>query len=381
MRLVRAAARAALAVAVVAIFHPVLERTAWRDAYGDYRWHGRSAARLAASGRPETPHPLFPLLVAAAASLRSQPRWRDTAVQVALCAQVVLALLLAARLERAWPGGRVVAAALGASALALALMSSSAVNLGSWSTRNVYAGYVVPNVHHNPTFLLMRPFALAHWLITAQVMTANPRATGYAGIAALALLGVLAALAKPSYALIVLPAVAVLAGIRWARREPFDGRALLLGAALPTLAVLAWQYVVTFGEDAVVEWAPLRVMRGFPGSPFRLALAVLYPAVAAAAFFHAAVRDVRLALAWLGLGFGVGYAYLLTESGARSGHANFLWSAHAGAFLLFVATSLFLLEQAGRAPRRGALRLPLCGAAFALHLIGGVYALAHPRWS
>jgi hypothetical protein len=361
---------------VALVFDPVLHRVANRAEYRDFQKHAEMAERTAAAGRFESPHVLYEALVIAVAALRPRPRWLDTGVHVALAAQLALALVLAAALERALPRTAPAAPAL-AAALALGLMTAGPLTFATWPQRNLYDGYVAVNACHNPTMLLLRPLALAHWLMLAGAFTSRRRSAP--GLAALALLGVASVLAKPSYALALLPALAVVAGGRWWRGRDLDARAVVLGAALPLALALGAQFLLAYDhEKSAIVWAPLEAMRLFPGSPARLLSSLLYPAVATAVCFRAARRSPVLALAWLTFGVGAGYAYLLAETGPRAGHANFLWSAQIGVFLLFVTATLLVLEQASAARRWG--RPLACAAAFLPHLVSGAFFLRHPTW-
>ncbi len=364
-------------MAVALVFDPVLHRNANRAEYRDFQKHAEMAARTADSGRFESPHVLYQAVVIAVAALRPRPRWLDTGIHVALGAQVALALLLAVALERAWPAKTRAAPAI-AAGLALCLMTAGPLTFATWPERNLYDGYVAVNAHHNPTLLLLRPLALAHWLLLACALTTRRLAGG--AVLILAGLGVASVLAKPSYALALLPALAMLAAWWWARRQPVDLRALGLGAVFPLVLALGAQFLLAYDrERSAIVWAPLRVMEAFPGSPARLLSSLLYPAVVTAVYLGAARRSRALILAWLTFAFGAGYAYLLAETGPRASHANLLWSAQIGVFLLFVTATLLVLEQAAPAGRSWR-RLSCCAAAFLPHLVSGAFFLRHPTW-
>jgi hypothetical protein len=265
-------------------------------------------------------------------------------------------------------------------ALTLALLAVTPVNFASWPSHNLYLGYLGVNTYHSPTMYLLRPLAVLLWLrLTGSLAPHGPRATK-GEVAAAAALSVLCVLAKPSYGIALLPALVLAGAWQWARGRRVDLRLILLGFVVPTCAVLAWQFHFAFAAGtAALTWAPLEVMARFPGTPARVALTVVFPAVVYLTHFERARRDPTLNLAWLTFAVGAAYAYLLAEMGKRMGDANLVWSGQISAFVLFVASALFVLRVAGGSGSKPPA-LAACAAAFALHFVCGVYYLLHPSW-
>jgi hypothetical protein len=373
-----------LALAVALLTLPVLRAAGFERPESDFDWHAHSARRTWQHGRLETPHFLFPLLTIAVRRSKIVSNWDDAGVLVALAFQGLLAIVLFREVRRSMPGTTPFAGAA-ALALTLALMIVTPVTFLSWSARNLYVGYLGINTFHNPTTYLLRPLALLLWLhLTASrrdgAESAGAWATG-PEVTAAAVLSVLCALAKPSYAIVLLPALALAGAWRCVRGGRIDVRLFVLGFAVPTMAVLAWQYSFTFGSAAkdTLAWAPLAVMSRFPGTPARVALTVIFPTVVYLTHWRQALRQPSLNLAWLVFAVGVAYAYLLAETGHRTAHGNLIWSGQIAAFILFVTSALFALRNA--ADRGINLRVwAACAAAFALHFVCGVYYLLHPEW-
>ena len=365
---------AVLALAVAALTRPVLQASP----EGDFTWHMRSARRTWQQGHLETPHFLYPLLMIAVRRTKLVD-WDEAAELVAVAFQGLLAVVLMREVRRAMPATTPFAGAA-ALALTLALLAVTPVTFASWPRHNLYFGYLGINTYHNPTMYLLRPLALLLWLrLTRALAPSGPPATK-GEVAAAAALGVLCALAKPSYGIALLPALVLAGAWQWARGRRVDLRLILLGFVVPTCAVLTWQFGFSFaaGTDALA-WAPLEVMARFPGTPARVALTVVFPAVVYLTDFQRARRDPALNLAWLTFAVGVAYAYLLAETGNRIEHANLVWSGQISAFVLFVASALFVLREAGGSESKPPA-LAACAAAFALHFVCGVYFLVHPTW-
>jgi hypothetical protein len=331
---------AVLALAVAALTRPVLQA----GPEGDFTWHMRSARRTWQQGHLETPHFLYPLLTIAVRWTKLVD-WDEAAELVSAAFQELLAVVLMREVRRAMPATTPFAGAA-AVALTLALLAVTPVTFASWPRHSVCFGYLGINTYHNPTMYLLRPLALLLWLpLTRALAPHGPPATR-GEVATAAALGVLCALAKPSYGIALLPALVLAGAWQRARGRRVDLRLILLGFVVPTCAVLTWQFGFSFaaGADALA-WAPLEVMARFPGTPARVALTVVFPAVV---YLTRARRDPALNLAWLTFAVGAAYAYLLAETGNRIEHANLIWSGQISAFL-FVASALFVLRQAGGA--------------------------------
>jgi hypothetical protein len=372
---------AALGLAVAALTLPVLRAAGFEGTVDDFDWHARSARRTWQNGRLETPHFLHDLLTIAVRRSKVVSDWNSAGIVVALAFQALLAIVLLRETRRAMPATTPFAG-MAAVALTLALMVVTPVTFMSWPHRNLYIGYLGINTFHNPTMYVLRPLALLVWLRLAASLSSEGARAPAPQMAAAAVLSVLCVLAKPSYGIVLLPALAVVGAWRWARGRPIDHKLILLGFAVPTVIVLAWQYAFTFasGTRHALAWAPLAVMSRFHGSAARVALAVIFPATVYLTHWRRALKDAALNLAWLVFAIGVAYAYLLAETGDRAGHGNLTWSGQIAAFVLFVTSTLFALRNAGERGGNLPVVASACAAAFALHFVSGVYFLLHPTW-
>ncbi len=242
-------------------------------------------------------------------------------------------------------------------------------------------GYFPPNQWHSPTTLFSKPFALLLLgLAPAVVWPANGTKAGRTRMLASAALVVMSVLVKPNFIMAFLPALGILAVLNWRRA---DWLWLGFGFALPAVAVLEWQYAVTFAlntEGAGVILAPLHVIRlhgpaGLATLGWRLAASVLFP-LAAAACFPSVRADRRVQLGWVTFLVGAAIGYLLAE-GDRAGAGNFLWSGQLAAFVLFAASAVAVLRAAatGRTGVNWLGRFALCGSVFLWHVASGILHL------
>jgi hypothetical protein len=371
--LAAAAVGAALAVVVGGFFSWVMTvGFSTAEPFPDYRFHTGVAMSMAAGAPLAVPHPLYHALVAAGARTGLSPAHAGMAV--AVLAQVALALIAYADLRRVDEGAAVrpalVAAALTVVAPVYALTPGS---------REFYFGYLFPNAVHNPTIVLLRPLALALFLAAAFLLTnADARARQRAAAAALTLA---CALAKPSYLICLLPALAaawLLDGLPRDRRWT----AVALGVIVPGALIVAAQAWFTLTSDRMepttIVLAPLKVVfmhtkRNVPLVAMKLLLSILFPLAVVAAFGREAIRDRALRLAWLAFGAGAFYAYFLAETGPRMIDGNFLWSGQAAAAVLFAASARFALARSSDPAAQG--RLAACGAVLGLHVACGLFYL------
>jgi hypothetical protein len=313
-------------------------------------------------GQSLPPHPLFHACLLAL-----------TGGENYLAAPGVLAFLLAAALGvRAWlTADQLVSAGVNSvfvvTVLCLAL--ALALPLPNWWHGELYIGNVSPNIWHNPTGVFAMPFALATFLIGMRMIEQpSLRLALFTGpFLALSLL------AKPNYLLAFSPylgiglATRVLRAVRSGDLAGRTAVAILLFSFAPPALVLAGQYI-WLRQDTAVIYVPWEVWNQFThrhilgsilvGIAYPLAVVVCYPREVNAA--------PRLIAAWATLAVGMATYALFAERGERLSHANFGWGMIYANHVLFVVSTVFLLQQRGR------IRQFLCFAVLALHALSGV---------
>jgi hypothetical protein len=236
---------------------------------------------------------------------------------------------------------------------------------------SIYLGQIAPNVWHNTTFTLA-------WAPNLLLFLAVTRALGRPVTAgAVALVAALAALslgAKPSFFIVLTPALAV-----WGLLHPGLIRRIAVLWALP-LTMFAAYYVWLLPGDVETAIMPGAVWGLFsPSIPVSIAVSTMGFGVAALAYGRALTADPRIGLAALAVLAGIVQFYLLAEPGERFAHGNYAWAMHQAMAVLLVAVIAFLLRQPW--DRRARI---VCLAALP-HLASGVFfaldLLLHgPRW-
>ncbi len=206
-----------------------------------------------------------------------------------------------------------------------------------------YLGYIGITSYHSPTIILLRPLALLQFLYALRCF--EPRRTSKIELLGMAMISMLAAFAKPNFAIDLLPAMTILGLQRMLQRRNVDLAAFLAGFALPTLFVLTGQFLITYQRESGIIFAPFTVMSHYSGFLLpKLLLSILFPLLVTIIYRRRVWHDAHMRLAWLIFVFGGFYTYFLAEGGPRLYDGNFGWSGEIGLFVLFAAASWFFLS-------------------------------------
>lgn len=349
----------------------------------DYRKHIAFAEQLYHTHQLVVPHFLFHLLMIGVVKLggTSFPSAALIVLGASYCFTAVLVYREAAQAIFPTHCSRAALAWAAATALVLGFAILLMQPILSPRAPHVYElGYFWAEPYENPTYSLMKPFALATAIIAvAFLATAKARPSSLVVAAIVTAAGTLA---KPNFVMCLLPAVILLGAYRGWRREAVDWKAICLGLLIPGAAVLLFEFYLSYSglgphsiyHNAVV-FAPFKVLRPYGGKvlPFKLGLSVAFPVAVYVLYWKDAVRDVRLNFAFLLFAFGAGYGLLLSE--VRNWQAgNFLWGSYVTLFILFVFTTTFFVGQLKKASWNGreGLRHAAAALLLLLHLHSGL---------
>jgi len=239
---------------------------------------------------------------------------------------------------------------------------------------NLHYGYVEMNTLHNPTMVVIKPFALLLFAFALRVLEGRIRfswrivALG-AGLIALSIF------AKPNFAITLLPALIVVVAYRaLVQRNPTGARLAIIGLILPSILLLAVQYVLQYSLTTVagggVGLLPFATVwftePSFWWMAIKLVASIAFPLTVYLLYRQPASSDLGLGLGWWLFVSGMAQMYLGVEYGITWNHNNFWWSAETGALILFVATLMFWFRQWKREPR-----LWIALVVLALHIVSG----------
>lgn len=206
-------------------------------------------------------------------------------------------------------------------------------------------GYIAPNVYHNPTILLLKPFAVLqfYYVIEAFKIEKTSWKTYILVIAS----SIIAVYTKPSFVICLLPALAIIALVCLLKRRTLDWKRLLFGIVLPSIVILTWQYFTTYGSESdSIILAPIKVMKYYSSNLLmKYILSIIFPLMVTIVYWKNAIKDKGVQLGWLLFGFGTVITYLFAETGQRAISGNFIWSGEITLFILFAAIVLFLADK------------------------------------
>ena len=224
--------------------------------------------------------------------------------------------------------------------------------------RKIYGGYIGTNVYHNPTMVILKPFAFYIQLRLIQAL--DNRAWQFSLRKSLWIMAcvVLATVAKPNYTIDLLPTLFVFFVICGFPLFRNPWKQIIGFVVLPAVVVLLAQFLSHF-DNGISSGA---AGRGIIFAPFvmeRLAskylfpkfiFSIAFPLCVLILYFKTAVREVGLQFSWVCFLFGAFYTYFLAESGNDLPAGNFGWCSQISLFLLFIFSAFFLLEENQRRP-------------------------------
>jgi hypothetical protein len=233
---------------------------------------------------------------------------------------------------------------------------------------SLYMGQISPNVWHNPTTIFAMPFAVALFRVATRAIEGFTLRVAVE----LAVVAMLSVLAKPNYALALLPCVAVVLAL--SPHSWIDKLLRLIAAFILPLALLWGQAAVlvgpkgNVGEEMLIS--PFEVWRHFSGNiPLSALVGIAFPLCIVLAYRGRFAAEAPLKLAWMALGTGVLQYAVLIEGGERVMSGNWAWGMTFADHVLFLASCDFLLRQ------RADARKVLCYACFLVHVGCGVLSL------
>ncbi len=213
----------------------------------DITTHLDYTRQLHSLGDIRSPHFLFQLLVKAGYGLGLG--YETAAVWLLGLCFGGMALLIGQEMYRR----DLVSSPLLAFGLVMAVLFASHIFLFTIQS-NIYRGYFVPTVYHNPTQQLNKLFAVWIYFVYARHFLHAERATWWS-IPLLAILCALSAVAKPSFLIAFLPAAALYAGFDLLRRRWRQALLCLLGIGIPSALTMLWQTQFTESAGQSLELA------------------------------------------------------------------------------------------------------------------------------
>jgi hypothetical protein len=288
---------------------------------------------------------------------------------------VAVAILIFTRLTKDWKASEKKFSSWFVGAITVVAMLVGPIFLFTFPER-MYLGYITGNPFHNPTHLLLRPFALLLFYHAFSNLYSRPNFwnTLFAGILIIA-----ATQSKANFTLTFLPTIGLLALIQFRKLREVNWQYLIFGLGIPGVITLVLQYYISFTGERVdsIIFAPFRALLLYVpnvGILFLfILLSILFPIAITLLYWKETRSDLRLLLAWLNFLVALVMACLFTQV-INIVSLNFWWGVMIATFILFVETiwlagkyDVFAVrEQTGKVKR--IIVLTILG----LHLLCGI---------
>lgn len=243
----------------------------------------------------------------------------------------------------------------------------------------IYMGYISPNPYHNPTYLLMRPFALAAFFNVIDNLFSK---WNWKQSVIMVILIACASLAKPSFTVTLIPAVGLLILFFYMRKlRTINWYYLIFPLGIGSLIMLGTQFLVSYGDKngEQILIAPFKALLLYvPNVPLILIfgfLSILFPLLVSIFHLKENAHRPSFQLVWLTFFVSLAYDYLLYE--IKDIYCNnFAWGAMFAVFLLFVETIIIfgrkILQKGFKASIKN-WETALPGAILLLHFGCGIY--------
>ena len=365
-----------LSLIAFSIAAPVFIRLSAPGARSDIAAHAAVAARMVKDGGWISYTLWYPLIYLTSSGSSDPKLLRELSVGFLLIAVVAKTLLV---YYFSWVSTR----HRTASAIIAMLMLVAMPIINPWNSHAIYSGQISANVWHNSTQIFALPFSVAAFIAAVALLRVQtmPRAA-LLGITILA-----STLAKPNYTLALLPALGLM--LLWtllrAKTQAPRVLAMLCLVSLPSMLLLAYQYLVVYGQSGtastVLSFAPFATWTLFTDNiPLSILRSVAGPLAVLLLLPRKARTDPALVLSWMVLGVALVQLASFAErlvNGPIATAGDFFWGTFSAVFMVFVASAIALARTYLAGPHSSGRRVALFAAVMIMtvHAATGLYYL------
>lgn len=407
-----------LSIAGIAIFFPMMTR--WQ-VMGDYTTHNQLALQFVNEPGEffrNTPHFLYHVSVGLMFKLpfitdiNVAATWAMTLCYIAM----IVIIYWQIRKQGELPATLSLVVISGILALCLAII----MPINFFTPENLYFGYLVPHVYHNPTMNIMKPFALLLFFMTLRLFF-NAKPLSRYWIMPFALITALSLVAKPNFAIAFVPTLGLLTFLLMIARyqdipailkQPLtiiraffyknletaddlprmfhpsyiNWAVLIAGIVLPTFLVLyiqtlTWTSTGGIGIDpfrVLFEWTLHYEENADKQIFYKFIMSAAFPIAVYLLHLTKSYKNFMLNLAWLLFFVSATYLYLIVDYTSIAA-GDFTWSAQIATLILFVCSTIFMVKHYSNALTGDKLSpvqwviLLLCIGVFILHVVGGIH--------
>lgn len=238
-----------------------------------------------------------------------------------------------------------------ASCLSFAVLFAGSLYI-PWLNSYFYFGTGSPNVWHNPTIVMARPFAIIIMLRSMQIMDTPFLYTDYRAklkdMVTLSVLILCSVFAKPAFAQVFFPAILIfcIGKIFASKGRFFPNSVFLLICCIPALCIFLLQFFICFfsgsptlGNGPAISIKFLYVMRIFSPNPYPFSTQILVIGFPLVVLVSKLIRKSKFSnsyiISWLMYLIGLAEYSLFVEN-ARPSYGNFGWGLILGSFFVFL---------------------------------------------
>ena len=246
---------------------------------------------------------------------------------------------------------------------------------------NIYLGQGSINIWHNPTYIMVRPFGIAAFLLTIKILRIREgERVAFRKLWWMLLLVMVGCnLAKPSFSQMFIPGLGMymIYDIVRTKGKSFFRHFQIACAFIPATILLFIQAYYSLGDEIAFEW--MAVWRSYTPNPWISTLLFMaFPLCVilqdVRGFFQKTEHKIA-AFAYL---FGFAEAALLTETGVRKFHGNFFWGYYLGGLLLWLVSFRYFLDGVQNTEWKTAGKLKLAKTVVSavillMHLASGLF--------
>jgi len=260
--------------------------------------------------------------------------------------------------------------------ITLALMIVTSVYAGFYDI-NIYRGSWGPNAWHNPTLIVLKPFAILSVVMFLVMLESRSMQQSLVFMSGMSLVLLGSVLMKPNFFLSFSVASVLFMLVTRADSRLVVKYGLVL---VPSLSFILYQYFSTFdsaGQGGIA--VELFAVWGYFTSniPTSILFSILFPLALLLLSPVSVTSDRKLMFAWLLFIVALFQFSLLLEDGPRKLHANWVWGYIVSMHVLFLYSVVHLLNMNIRISaipdKVGVSRLYILNIMFFLHFASGVY--------
>lgn len=211
-----------------------------------------------------------------------------------------------------------------------------------------YIGYINGNPFHNPTYTLMKPFAIFFFIFTINSLY---KKVGWKEVLLSGLILFLASIAKPNFTLSFIPSVGFVAiFLNFKRLKELNWKFFTISIVFVSLFALITQYIIMYSGtrgDRVLFSPFTAIMAYLPDLPTiigSILLSIVFPILIIIVYWKKVKNQLSLTLVLVNfvISFVISYSFMEQVDMLS---LNFLWTIMFATFLLFMESIRIFVQE------------------------------------